>query len=51
MIGYMENDAAQFAAWDVDYVKLDGCYAHPSEMDQGKLKRIELKFLITQSNI
>lgn len=28
-------DAATFAAWDVDYVKLDGCYALPADMDHG----------------
>lgn len=28
-------DAATFASWDVDYVKLDGCYALPQDMDQG----------------
>lgn len=35
ILGYLDIDAATFAAWDVDYVKLDGCYAHPSEMDRG----------------
>lgn len=24
-----------FASWDVDYVKLDGCYSLPTEMDHG----------------
>lgn len=28
-------DAATFASWDVDYVKLDGCYALPQDMDVG----------------
>lgn len=35
VLGYLETDAATFASWDVDYVKLDGCYAHPTEMDRG----------------
>ncbi|KAH9643714.1 hypothetical protein HF086_001824 [Spodoptera exigua] len=28
-------NAATFAAWGVDYVKLDGCYALPADMDYG----------------
>ncbi|EDW12312.1 alpha-N-acetylgalactosaminidase [Drosophila mojavensis] len=35
IIGYEETDALQFAEWDVDYVKLDGCYALPYDMDRG----------------
>lgn len=35
VLGYLQLDAQTFAEWDVDYVKLDGCYAHPSEMDRG----------------
>jgi len=31
----MEIDAQTFADWQVDYVKLDGCYAFPSQMDKG----------------
>lgn len=31
----MEIDAQTFADWDVDYVKLDGCYADINAMDQG----------------
>lgn len=38
VIGHLQDDAALFASWDVDYVKLDGCYAHPSDMDQGNKK-------------
>lgn len=34
--GYSKQDAQQFASWDVDYVKLDGCYSLPTEMDIGK---------------
>lgn len=35
IIGYAEADAQQFAEWDVDYVKLDGCYSLPVDMDHG----------------
>ncbi|XP_060531168.1 alpha-N-acetylgalactosaminidase [Cylas formicarius] len=35
IIGYLQQDAELFASWDVDYIKLDSCYAHPVEMDQG----------------
>lgn len=37
VLGYLDIDAATFASWDVDYVKLDGCYSHPTEMDRGKV--------------
>uniref|UniRef100_T1JHV1 Alpha-galactosidase n=1 Tax=Strigamia maritima TaxID=126957 RepID=T1JHV1_STRMM len=35
IIGHMEIDAQTFAEWEVDYLKLDGCYAQPKTMDQG----------------
>lgn len=35
VIGHMELDAQTFADWDVDYLKLDGCYAQPKTMSQG----------------
>ncbi|PSN57510.1 hypothetical protein C0J52_01592 [Blattella germanica] len=35
ILGYLETDAQTFASWDVDYVKLDGCYSHPRDMDRG----------------
>jgi hypothetical protein len=35
VLGYMEIDAQTFADWEVDYVKLDGCYSDPEEMDTG----------------
>lgn len=35
ILGFSQNDAAQFASWDVDYVKLDGCYSLPIDMDHG----------------
>ena len=31
----MEIDAQTFADWEVDYVKLDGCYSDPADMDTG----------------
>lgn len=34
----MEEDVRAFASWDVDYVKLDGCYAKASEMEEGYKK-------------
>ena len=30
-----QEDADTFASWDIDYVKLDGCYSHPNDMDKG----------------
>lgn len=35
VIKHMALDAQTFADWDVDYVKLDGCYADINDMDQG----------------
>jgi len=35
ILGHMKGDAATFAAWGVDYVKLDGCYSEPSTMETG----------------
>ncbi|XP_037947115.1 alpha-N-acetylgalactosaminidase-like [Teleopsis dalmanni] len=35
VINHMALDAKTFADWDVDYVKLDGCYANINDMDQG----------------
>ena len=34
-IDHLELDAQTFADWTVDYLKLDGCYADPSQMDDG----------------
>ncbi|XP_035219890.1 alpha-galactosidase A-like [Stegodyphus dumicola] len=31
--GYYEIDAATFAEWEVDMLKVDGCFADPKEMD------------------
>merc|ERR1711892_1302782 len=35
ILGHMETDAKTFAEWNVDYVKLDGCYSDPSTMETG----------------
>ncbi|KAI9556960.1 hypothetical protein GHT06_016754 [Daphnia sinensis] len=35
ILNHMELDAQTFADWQVDYVKLDGCYSYPSQMDKG----------------
>jgi len=35
ILGHLETDANTFADWDVDYVKLDGCYSLPTDMDRG----------------
>ena len=35
MPDYLQEDAETFASWGVDYVKLDGCYSHPNDMDKG----------------
>ncbi|XP_068236397.1 alpha-N-acetylgalactosaminidase-like isoform X2 [Palaemon carinicauda] len=35
ILGHLEVDANTFAEWGVDYLKLDGCYADPVEMDIG----------------
>ncbi|XP_050728352.1 alpha-N-acetylgalactosaminidase-like [Eriocheir sinensis] len=35
IFGHLETDANTFAEWGVDYVKLDGCYSTPEEMDEG----------------
>lgn len=35
VINHMELDTQTFADWDVDYVKLDGCYADIDDMDKG----------------
>jgi len=32
---HLEIDASTFAEWQVDYVKLDGCYSLASQMDKG----------------
>ncbi|KAL5280874.1 hypothetical protein ACFFRR_004717 [Megaselia abdita] len=35
VINNMKLDAETFAEWEVDYVKLDGCYADSESMDKG----------------
>lgn len=40
ILGHLETDAQTFADWGVDYVKLDGCYAKPDDMNEGTIQRI-----------
>jgi len=35
ILGHLQEDANTFLSWDVDYLKIDGCYSHPSDMDKG----------------
>nr|XP_053645018.1 alpha-N-acetylgalactosaminidase-like isoform X1 [Cherax quadricarinatus] len=35
ILGHLQTDAQTFGDWGVDYVKLDGCYSHPVDMDKG----------------
>lgn len=35
ILNHLQTDAETFAEWEVDYVKLDGCYSLPSQMDKG----------------
>lgn len=35
ILGHLKEDAETFERWGVDYVKLDGCYSHPNDMDKG----------------
>ncbi|KAK4884300.1 hypothetical protein RN001_000571 [Aquatica leii] len=32
--GHLEIDANTFAEWDIDFIKIDGCYAQPDEFKQ-----------------
>lgn len=34
-IDYLRKDMELFASWGADYLKLDGCYARPAQMDVG----------------
>lgn len=34
--GFFDKDADTYAAWEVDMLKLDGCYADPSKMDESE---------------
>jgi alpha-N-acetylgalactosaminidase len=36
--GYEKMDVDTFASWDVDYLKLDGCFMDPTEFDTGNVK-------------
>lgn len=35
ILGHLETDANTFAEWGVDYIKLDGCYSTPAQMEEG----------------
>ncbi|XP_069680372.1 alpha-N-acetylgalactosaminidase-like [Periplaneta americana] len=35
VMGHLQIDAQTLADWEVDYIKLDGCYAEPEEMAIG----------------
>lgn len=35
ILGHLETDAQTFADWQVDYIKVDGCYADTNTMDDG----------------
>lgn len=36
VVGNEESDIKQFVEWEVDYIKLDGCYSNVRDMDKGK---------------
>lgn len=36
MKDYFDVDAQTFADWDVDFIKIDGCYADERKMVDGK---------------
>lgn len=35
ILGHLKKDAETFAEWEVDYIKVDGCYADINDMDTG----------------
>lgn len=35
ILGHLKTDAETFAEWEVDYIKVDGCYADTNTMDKG----------------
>ena len=35
ILGNLELDANTFAEWDVDYIKIDGCYVDLIDMETG----------------
>lgn len=45
-IDSLELDAKTFAEWGVDYLKLDGCYADESTMEEGVFPINVTEFLI-----
>lgn len=46
ILGSLELDAFTFAEWNVDFVKLDGCYSLPRDMDQGNLSCTRVYIII-----
>lgn len=48
--GSEEMDAKQFAEWEVDYLKLDGCYSNVRDMDRGKIVYIHIYSYVTEIN-
>lgn len=36
VLGNERLDIETFVEWEIDYLKLDGCYIEPKEMDDGK---------------
>lgn len=36
VLGNEESDIKQFVEWEVDYIKLDGCYSDVRDMDKVK---------------
>ncbi|KRT82542.1 hypothetical protein AMK59_3795 [Oryctes borbonicus] len=47
IIGHLETDAQTFADWEVDYIKLDGCYNNRSTMVDGY---VEFGKLLNRTN-
>jgi len=45
ILGSLEVDAFTFAEWNVDFVKLDGCYSLPKDMDQGKWHNTMINYI------
>ncbi|RZC40477.1 Melibiase domain containing protein, partial [Asbolus verrucosus] len=37
-LGHLETDAKTFAEWEVDYLKLDGCYADIDDLESGYIE-------------
>jgi alpha-N-acetylgalactosaminidase len=37
ILGHLEKDAKTLASWEVDYIKLDGCYSDLNDMETGEV--------------